>query len=60
LFWGLRGAGGGQFSVVTSVRFDTVPEPMTTRIEAHWSDIARTRTDSLTSPSNLINSEGET
>jgi FAD/FMN-containing dehydrogenase len=39
LFWGLRGAGGGQFGVVTSLRFDTVPEPMTTRIEAHWSDI---------------------
>lgn len=40
LFWGLRGAGGGQFGVVTSLRFDTVPEPMTVRIEAHWSDIA--------------------
>jgi FAD/FMN-containing dehydrogenase len=40
LFWGLRGAGGGQFGVVTSLRFDTVPEPMTTRIEAHWSDMA--------------------
>ncbi|WP_328993336.1 FAD-binding oxidoreductase [Kribbella sp. NBC_01245] len=40
LFWGLRGAGGGQFGVVTSLRFDTVPEPMTTRIEAHWSDVA--------------------
>lgn len=37
LFWALRGAGGGQFGVVTSLRFDTVPEPMTTRIEAHWS-----------------------
>jgi FAD/FMN-containing dehydrogenase len=40
LFWGLRGAGGGQFGVVTLLRFDTVPEPMSTRIEAHWSDIA--------------------
>ena len=40
VFWGLRGAGGGQFGVVTSLRFDTVPEPMTTRIEAHWSGIA--------------------
>ena len=39
LFWGLRGAGGGQLGVVTSLRFDTVPEPITTRIEAHWSDI---------------------
>ncbi|TWP53825.1 FAD-binding oxidoreductase [Lentzea tibetensis] len=39
LFWGLRGAGGGQFGVVTSLRFDTVPEPITTRVEAHWSDV---------------------
>ncbi|TDD18973.1 FAD-binding oxidoreductase [Kribbella turkmenica] len=36
LFWALRGAGGGQFGVVTSLRFDTVPEPVTTRIEANW------------------------
>jgi FAD/FMN-containing dehydrogenase len=40
LFWGLRGAGGGQFGVVTSLRFDTVAEPVTTRVEAHWSDTA--------------------
>ena len=40
LFWALRGAGGGQFGVVTSLRFDTVPEPMTTRIEAHCSAVA--------------------
>jgi FAD/FMN-containing dehydrogenase len=40
LFWGLRGAGGSQFGVVTSLRFDTVPEPMTTRIEAHWPETA--------------------
>jgi FAD binding domain/Berberine and berberine like len=40
LFWALRGAGGGQFGVVTALRFDTVPEPMTTRIEARWSGIA--------------------
>jgi FAD/FMN-containing dehydrogenase len=41
LFWALRGAGGGQFGVVTSLRFDTAPEPITTRIEARWSgDIA--------------------
>ncbi|WP_433332400.1 FAD-binding oxidoreductase [Spirillospora sp. CA-294931] len=39
LFWALRGAGGGQFGVVTSLRFATVPEPLTTRIEAHWTDI---------------------
>jgi FAD/FMN-containing dehydrogenase len=40
LFWALRGAGGGQFGVVTSLRFDTVPEPMTCRVEANWSDMA--------------------
>jgi FAD/FMN-containing dehydrogenase len=39
LFWALRGAGGGQFGVVTSLIFDTVPEPITARIEAHWPDI---------------------
>ena len=40
LFRGLRGAGGGQFGVVTSLQLDTVLEPMTTRIEARWSDVA--------------------
>ena len=40
LFWALHGSGGGQFGVVTSLRFRTVPEPMTTRIEAHWADTA--------------------
>jgi FAD/FMN-containing dehydrogenase len=40
LFWGLCGAGGGQFGVVTSLRFDTVAEPTATRIEARWSDTA--------------------
>lgn len=35
LFWALRGAGGGQFGVVTALRFATVAEPVTTRIEAH-------------------------
>ncbi|MGN9908911.1 FAD-binding oxidoreductase [Phytohabitans sp. LJ34] len=40
LFWALRGAGGGQFAVVTSLRFDTVAEPTTTRVEARWSDVA--------------------
>ncbi|WP_084963064.1 FAD-binding oxidoreductase [Thermoactinospora rubra] len=40
LFWALRGAGGGQFGVVTSLRFATVPEPTTTRVEAHWPDTA--------------------
>ena len=40
MFWALRGAGGGQFGVVTSLLFDTVPEPLTTRIEARWSSVA--------------------
>jgi hypothetical protein len=40
LFWALRGAGGGQFGVVTALRFATVPEPMTTRVEAHWPGVA--------------------
>jgi FAD/FMN-containing dehydrogenase len=39
LFWALRGAGGGQFGVVTSLRFNTVPEPVTTRVEACWADV---------------------
>lgn len=39
LFWALRGAGGGQFGVVTSLIFDTVDEPTTTRLEGHWSDL---------------------
>jgi hypothetical protein len=36
LFWGLRGAGGGQFGIVTSLVFDTVPEPELTRVELRW------------------------
>lgn len=40
LFWALRGAGGGQFGVVTALQFATVPEPLTTRVEAWWSDVA--------------------
>jgi FAD/FMN-containing dehydrogenase len=36
LFWALRGAGGGQFGVVTTLRFATVPEPVTTRFELSW------------------------
>ena len=33
------GAGSCQFGVATSLRFATVPEPTTVRIEAHWSDM---------------------
>ncbi|MBB5785763.1 FAD-binding oxidoreductase [Jiangella mangrovi] len=32
LFWALRGAGGGQFGVVTSLDFATVAEPATTLV----------------------------
>ncbi|WP_432948712.1 FAD-binding oxidoreductase [Kribbella sp. CA-253562] len=40
LFWGIRGAGGGQFGVVTELRFATVPEPVVTRIDGYWPDAA--------------------
>ncbi|WP_199785941.1 MULTISPECIES: FAD-binding oxidoreductase [Actinomycetes] len=38
LFWALRGAGGGQFGIVTELRFATVPEPPVCRIEGNWAD----------------------
>ena len=40
LFWALRGAGGGQFGVVTSLVFATVAEPRGTRFELHWPEAA--------------------
>ena len=40
LFWALRGAGGGQFGVVTSLTFATVPEPRATRFGLCWPDAA--------------------
>ena len=40
LFWALRGAGGGQFGVVTTLRFATVPEPVAVRIDAQVPDVA--------------------
>ena len=36
LFWALRGAGGGNFGVVTSLVFDTVPAPQTTIFHLVW------------------------
>ncbi|MER6762323.1 MULTISPECIES: FAD-binding oxidoreductase [Amycolatopsis] len=38
LFWALRGAGGGQFGIVTELRFATVPEPPVCRIEGTWEE----------------------
>jgi hypothetical protein len=36
LFWALRGAGGGQFGVVTSLVFDTVPAPEAMGFHLQW------------------------
>jgi FAD/FMN-containing dehydrogenase len=36
LFWALRGAGGGQFGVVTSLVFAAVPSPAATRFAVTW------------------------
>lgn len=36
LFWALRGAGGGQFGVVTSLVYDAVPSPAATRFRVTW------------------------
>ncbi len=36
LFWALRGAGGGQFGVVTSLVFQTVPAPPATTFHLVW------------------------
>jgi FAD/FMN-containing dehydrogenase len=37
LFWALRGAGAGNFGVVTSLAFRTVPAPEATNFHAAWS-----------------------
>ncbi len=36
LLWALRGAGGGQFGVVTRLRFATIADPATTRFHLTW------------------------
>jgi FAD/FMN-containing dehydrogenase len=36
LFWALRGAGAGQFGVVTSLVFETVPAPTATTFHLTW------------------------
>jgi FAD/FMN-containing dehydrogenase len=36
LFWALRGAGAGTLSVVTSLEFQTVPEPAATNFHLSW------------------------
>jgi len=36
LFWALRGAGGGNFGVITSLAFGTVPAPAATAFHLTW------------------------
>ena len=36
LFWALRGAGGGQFGIVTRLVLETVQVPQATRVDLRW------------------------
>jgi FAD/FMN-containing dehydrogenase len=38
LFWALRGAGGGNFGVVTSLVFETIPAPAASAFHLTWPD----------------------
>ena len=42
LFWALRGAGGGNFGVVTSLDFGTFPAPAATSFRLIWPDTCAT------------------
>jgi FAD/FMN-containing dehydrogenase len=42
LFWALRGAGGGNFGVVASLDFGTLPAPAATSFRLIWPDIRAT------------------
>src|ERR671912_1629717 len=42
LFWALRGAGGGNFGVVTSLDFGTLPAPAATSFRLIWPDTCAT------------------
>ena len=69
LFWALRGAGGGQFGVVTTLKFATVPEPLATRFElaspavadviAAWQDWAPDAPDDITATLTVAAGPGE-
>ncbi|MET9258407.1 FAD-binding oxidoreductase [Amycolatopsis sp. NPDC004079] len=54
LFWALRGAGGGQFGIVTELRFATVPEPSVCRIDGRWSEPGKLIEGRWTEPGELF------